>query len=229
MSRWRDGVKEHPVGQAYDRRAEGYDNYHVDTKSLAENRYVSQRLSAILNPETRVFDIGCGTGLLLDLIKIHPDQYIGLDISEGMLNHARKKYPNHKFYQGNAEDLGDRFGPQDLVISLFGSPSYCDAHKLSESIRNLTKGTGKYFLMYCSPRYVERRTYINKSLDLLKSYSSKELKKIYQPSSVWGMSWLVDKAPPWLSSSAMLRLLKFDVFTAGQIDADRCFFMVIEG
>ncbi len=216
------------VGQAYDALADGYDGFHIDAKSRAENSFIAERLAGRIDAGSRVLDLGCGTGLLLDLLPISPDRYLGVDVSQGMLSSARQKHPSHRFVLGDAQRLDATLGPFDMVVSLFGAPSYCSLEGLSGSVNRLRADAGGLFLMYCGPRYVRRSTYINKSVSLLQSYSATVLKSTYPDSRVWGMSWVVDVAPRRTPVPIMRRLLSFDAHTVGRLMPDVCFFIIVE-
>ena len=216
------------VATAYDELAEGYDDFHVDTKSLAENGFVARHLASRISARTRVLDLGCGTGLLLDLLPIAPDCYVGIDVSRRMLDTARGKHPNHRFVLADAQQLDPAFGQFDMVVSLFGSASYCELDPLAASVAQMQAEEGGHFLMFCGPRYVQRSTYINKSSSLLNSFNTASLQSAYPASRVWGMSWSVDVAPNGTPVSIMQRLLSFDVKTVGRMAPDRCFFLVVE-
>jgi SAM-dependent methyltransferase len=57
-----------------------------------------------------LIDFGCGYGAYLDFLKSIPHNiaYIGIDISEPMLKHAKEKYPAHEFGDDiNAYDAAD--------------------------------------------------------------------------------------------------------------------------
>lgn len=218
----------HRVGQTYDELALGYDGYHIDAKSLAENRFVADRIKTRVGAATSVLDVGCGTGLLLDLVDIPPDRYLGVDVSEGMLSRAREKHPEHRFVMTDAQRMSSKLGQFDLVVSLFGSPSYCALGSFARAVRGVQTPTGGHFLMYCGPRYMKRSTYINKSTKLLQSYSSQELREAYPGSRTWGMSFLVDAAPSFLPSGVMRGLLGWDSRTVGRLAPDACFFVIVE-
>ena len=217
-----------PVATAYDGLASGYDDFHVDAKSRAENDWVRDRLAARIGPSTRLVDLGCGTGLLLDLLPVAPDRYLGIDISEGMLERARAKHPDHRFVRGDIQNVSPELGRFDLVVSLFGSASYCGLEPFARSVGRLSAEGAGHFLMYCGPRYLARSTYINKGQQLLRPYSQRSLRARFPASRVRGMSWLVDAAPGWLPAPLLRGLLEADVRTAGRYFPDRCFFLVVE-
>lgn len=72
-----------------------------------------QLLSHSIPPDSSVLEIGCGTGFLLNAL--NPKRGVGIDISSGMLEVARREYPHLEFCQMDAErlTLGEKF---DVVI-----------------------------------------------------------------------------------------------------------------
>jgi len=219
------------VQKAYDDLAEAYDDFHTDGKSLAENRRIGRYLSKLIEPRDTVVDLGCGTGLLLDLVDLPPERYVGVDISAKMLTAARDKHPGYRFVEGNLEIpieplAGARF---DLAISLFGSPSYCQLAPVADNVRGLLKPGGRYFLMYCGPDYLSRSTYINQGKALLMPHSTRELAAVYPEARIWGMSSLVDRVPNTWPAPVLDALLRVDVHTVGRFAKDACFFLNVEG
>lgn len=83
----------------------------------------------------RVLDIGCGTGLALDLGITESVRYVGVDPSQGMLNTLVMKYPHtaalHPMTLGDALEhrvlAGTKF---DLVLGLGGVASYLGEDEL---------------------------------------------------------------------------------------------------
>ena len=56
----------------YDAVAESYDSLFKDKASIEENRKIASMLFEV----SGIFlDVGCGTGLLLDILKVSPDEY----------------------------------------------------------------------------------------------------------------------------------------------------------
>lgn len=95
----------------------------------------------------RTLDIGCGTGLYLDYVSVPADQYLGIDPSQGMLDKAKLKHPDHKFERRPFEQL-DPFtvGRFNTLVALYGVASYIRSDRY-ELITDLTKREGTYFLM----------------------------------------------------------------------------------
>lgn len=63
-----------------------------------------ERYLGLLVPAgSSVIEIGCGTGELLNAL--HPSRGLGIDISSGMIQEARKNFPHLQFETGDLEDL----------------------------------------------------------------------------------------------------------------------------
>lgn len=89
----------------------------------------------------RVLDIGCGTGLTLDLGITESVRYVGVDPSQGMLNTLVMKHPHlagvHATTFGSALEQrvlgGTKF---DLVLALGGAASYLSEAELEGIMRH---------------------------------------------------------------------------------------------
>jgi len=71
-----------------------YDEHYSDRVSQLENAWLQDWLDPL---DGSILDLGCGTGLLLDIMDIDPCRYRGVDPSEEMLGVARGKHPEHSF------------------------------------------------------------------------------------------------------------------------------------
>lgn len=142
----------------YDARAAEYDTAYSNAEYRLEDQTVRRLIGEQL-PDP-VLDVGCGTGLTLELADIPPDQYLGIDLSEGMLQVARTKYPGFKFRQGDGADAvrsGRRFG---TILALYGVLSYMPdlSRFLTDAVAALNPG-GLLFGMAYGPT-PETRPYI---------------------------------------------------------------------
>lgn len=162
----------------YDVIADRYDSLFVDEYSLAENAEVGEMLLPLRGS---VLDIGCGTGLLTEIVDVSPERYFGIDPSKKMLNYFKKKHPNYTHlicapYDGKTLDCN----MYDNIVALFGSASYLDSYaleKLGESKRNK-------FLMFYKDTY-HPKTYEKCNIELQHFNRTKqELTLIFQKDEV---------------------------------------------
>lgn len=151
------------VPEAYDRLANTYDHFYAHPRYQREN-FEAARLLFEFVPFTdvHVLDIGCGTGLFAGLphwaaeLQRHPDQYVGVDPSLGMLYVFATKHPHlaAETFHGTMADYaatGQATG-FDLVVSLFGSPSYLSVDEIRAAFDAVARG-GRIFLMFYRPGY----------------------------------------------------------------------------
>lgn len=93
-----------------------------------------------------ILDIGCGTGLLTEIAKIDPQEYLGIDPSKGMLEQFTNKYPAYKDrvvcepFDGKSLDCRNF----DNIVALFGSPSYLSRY----AVLAISQCKARKFLMF---------------------------------------------------------------------------------
>lgn len=56
-----------------DRSAEAHDGSHKDFQSPREGEAIADVLRSFVRGSRKVLDLGCGAGLLLDLLDVHPE------------------------------------------------------------------------------------------------------------------------------------------------------------
>ena len=128
--------------------ADVYDTLFVDEKSIEENNAVAKKLAPYA--EYSIFEIGCGTGLFLDLISITPDGYWGCDPSEKMLSFFKKKHPDFSSHvELGTFEQNKKWRYYSAVVSIFGAVSYVKV----DSLRLLAESPCHKFLMFYKPDY----------------------------------------------------------------------------
>lgn len=101
-------LKKKSLSLLYWESAESY-NWHKNSKSVdgiinSKNKLIFEKTKNFLKKKKSFYfiDIGCGFGDYLNLIS--KENLIGLDLSKKVLNEAKTKYPNIKFFQGTLRD-----------------------------------------------------------------------------------------------------------------------------
>lgn len=138
------------VAEGYNKIAWDYDNGYKDKFSRAEEHVVGNLLSSLVETGAggNILDMGCGTGLLLDLLSNEGvgSRYIGYDISQSMLEVAISKRPAYQWlnrYMCMAhEDLeAEEFDDVEFHFSLFGSPSYSELDTFLNIVKKLREAS----------------------------------------------------------------------------------------
>lgn len=145
----------------YDRLAEGYDKHYFSPYDQAENLVVGRLLNEAGANQGHVLDLGCGTGVFLDIMGPRHG-YHGLDLSEGMLKRAREKYPDHTFAQGDLEWTDPvEIGRADWVVSLFDPLNYIgDVPQFARRLHAHMRPGARFFVMGGRPRIREKPSHI---------------------------------------------------------------------
>jgi 2-polyprenyl-3-methyl-5-hydroxy-6-metoxy-1,4-benzoquinol methylase len=70
--------------------------YDVSIKKEIYEQYI-EIIKPHLDSETRLLDVGCGTGTLLSMLEHDTEFLYGIDVDEKMISYAKLKYPNIQF------------------------------------------------------------------------------------------------------------------------------------
>lgn len=112
-------------------------------------------------PEMRLLDVGCGSGLALRIAADRGADVTGLDASEALLEHARRRVPGAQLVQGELEQLPFEDGSFDAVTG-FNSFQYAarPATALAEAARVLAPGGRVLYLNWAPPEECEAAGYL---------------------------------------------------------------------
>lgn len=104
-----------------------------------------------LKKKGKILDFGCGNGRLLEFLRKEKSdlEYQGVDISQGLIEIAREKYPNQKFIiLQNQEKLPFKDLSFDLIIAIavFHHFSPEMAEKTFQELYRILKKEGKIIL-----------------------------------------------------------------------------------
>lgn len=159
----------------YDALADGYDDHF----RRRVDGWEDERLAALIAPHlgTRVLDLGCGTGWLLDQFRLPPWGYVGIDPSQAMLDRLHEKHADVSTMRARAggsrwaarlhEAFLDRF---DTVTATWAAHEFGSPAPLLADLAPLVKPGGYVLLHGQAPRYARRRHYIAAGLDENQGY-----------------------------------------------------------
>lgn len=165
----------------YNTIADHYDGLFIENQYKEEDNELAEILKEKIKGKY-VCDIGCGTGLLLDMIKIERQDYIGIDPSNKMIQIARQKHYGKKFLIDRFETYDQRhFKDRDVItVSLFGSMNYV----IRDCLKYIKDYGKNYFLMFYKKKYYPV-TYKRTGKDFFHyKYTMSELKKIFRGAEV---------------------------------------------
>ncbi len=178
LAKWAEPVPLRGVAETFDMIAPTYDACFSSRYELHEDELIAGRVA----PYTagRVIDLGCGTGALLKMADMAPSNYLGLDISPGMLKRARMIYPTHQFMQVSMETIPVLSQTADNVVSIFGGFSFVDRPKavVAEIARVLRPG-GRFFIMAGGLGYVRGKTKLDGLNDVRRLWTPQWLNALF--------------------------------------------------
>lgn len=99
-----------------------------------------------LEKNLKILDIGVGTGATLRFV---PEdlKVIGIDISNGMIKKAKKKFTKHSFAVMDAMNLGFKDNIFDIIISAYVVTVVPDPKRMLEEISRVLKPEGKVLIV----------------------------------------------------------------------------------
>lgn len=146
-------VSQDEIGAVYDKLAGIYDLWGRLTESQARRRAID--LAAIKDGEN-ILEVAVGTGLAFyEIVKRNPHGHnVGIDLSKGMLDKARKRLSKLKGAHyvlriGTAYDLPTENESIDLLMNnyMFDLIPYADMDKVLEEFKRVLKKGGRLILV----------------------------------------------------------------------------------
>jgi ubiquinone/menaquinone biosynthesis C-methylase UbiE len=140
----RKKIKETGSQQAYDRWAEDYDKQPDNLMLALDEKMIGDMLKSISLDSKIIADIGCGTGRhWKTIMSMKPARLVGFDVSEGMLQMLKAKYPEAEtvLLKSNHLKLPDH--SCDFILSTLTIAHIKNIHEaMSEWNRVLKPGGG---------------------------------------------------------------------------------------
>lgn len=157
----------------FEARLEGYDTHMLETIEGAPEFYPFTASQLPITPSAEVLDLGCGTGLELQwYFALNPSiRVTGIDLSSGMLEALKEKFPNKKLHliQGSYFDIPLGESCFDAAVSVESLHHFTQAEKipLYTKLHKALK-PGGYFILtdYFAPTEAEEQLYRRELLRL---------------------------------------------------------------
>lgn len=193
-----DKSKKEEVAEMFDNISAKYDflNHFL---SLGIDKLWRKKAIKMLRPvePKRIIDLATGTGdFAIAALKLNPDEVVGVDISDGMLDMGRIKMKKRKvdhiisMKNGDSEDLPFEDGYFDALTVGFGVRNYENLEKgLAEMLRVIRKDGMAVILEFSKPKKFPIKQLFNfyskRIIPVLgKSISKDESAYAYLPESV---------------------------------------------
>lgn len=133
----------------FDRAAEKFDDDDPSVYNMCRKDYPDVLAEVVKEPFSDLLDAGCGTGAMLGLFKRdHPDKaYTGVDLSEKMIETAKKKHlEGIRFVAGDCEALPFADNSFDVVTCSMSFHHYPDPGQFFASLRRVLRPGGRLIL-----------------------------------------------------------------------------------
>ena len=155
-----DGSKKEQVQQMFDNIAHRYDFLNRFLSMGIDKGWRKKAIAMLAEHKPkRILDVATGTAdFALATMELNPDEVIGVDISEGMLEIGREKIAkqgieNIRLESGDSEQLKYEDGSFDAVIVAFGVRNFENLEKgLGEIKRVLKPGGVAMILEFSKPK-----------------------------------------------------------------------------
>jgi SAM-dependent methyltransferase len=143
--------------KCYDGTAAAYaEAFHTQEDEEEESLLAGKLKRHLLDGS--ILDIGCGAGLLLNLLHIEPNEYVGIDPSPAMLAEFKKRHTGYTTRLEAFEtfaSIHDYCPPRfDNAVCLYGSLNYALPSSIPKVPKMIREG-GALFLMFTKPDYIE--------------------------------------------------------------------------
>jgi ubiquinone/menaquinone biosynthesis C-methylase UbiE len=140
--------------QFYDRISGNYDEIFVEHKRHAiKIAQLLVREFAGQESGTQILDVGCGTGLLSNILSTRGFNVVGIDFSQKSLALLHQRYPDIAVLNADVVNLPIRINCCQAVVSLGAWRHFIDTQKaMDELVKTLTKN-GVLIIGYFPPSY----------------------------------------------------------------------------
>ena len=128
----------------FNRYAHSEDEYNVFSPRSNERLLDTCLQSAGISTGSRIADLGCGSGIFTSLLKKKGLNPVGVDLSPGLIERAKKLYPGTEFIVGDVEALPFESGSLDAVLLSGIIHHLPDPSKCMREVHRVLKPGGRF-------------------------------------------------------------------------------------
>ncbi|MEU7279166.1 methyltransferase domain-containing protein [Streptomyces sp. NPDC045431] len=146
-----DHGRHHSVRRSYDTVAEEYAarlQDELDGKPL--DRALLTSLLEVTEPGAAIADLGCGPGHVAAWLTGKGARTVGIDLSPGMVEAGRRRFPQVEFREGDLRELPAKDGEFGSVVAFYTiihlDPD--DLHRAFEEMRRVLRPSGALLLSF---------------------------------------------------------------------------------
>lgn len=222
------------IKAAYDKQASEYDTFYSQRSIFAaENLVVQDWLE--FHVKGTVLDVGAGTGLFLDLVEQWPEElYVGLDISQKMLEVAALKHPRHRFTLGdmcNMPQIED--SSVDTLVCLWAFQYAMEPYRAAQEFWRVLRPGGKLLMLVNAPAHVYRESYVHAEDDppAIKWGRSSlySLFRNYDQLKIHGLNARCDALPDRWTPEGLANCLRLESLMLSWLIPDAFMYLMLEG
>lgn len=182
--------KQEYVKNYYENEAHKYNYTHgagMFGAQLGIKKYYFNFLKKFINKNSKVLEVGCGTGVFTEAIKKISNNLIATDISKNMIVEAKKRNPDVEFREADIEKLPFNDQEFDIVVAINSFSYVYNKEKGIKEIYRILKKSGKFILIdmnFLSPiyyvtfllNYSKRKSWITATIQSNRFFLKKLLK-----------------------------------------------------
>ena len=137
--------KKQRIKERYNLTSRTYDEQYLEEQN---NKYKHALLQLKLKSESKILDVGCGSGLLFSFLPSKVRMIVGIDISNKLLLKAKKEENRHSIHliQADADNLPIKDNIFDVVFSFTLLQNMPNPKTTIKEIKIVTKNDGKIIL-----------------------------------------------------------------------------------
>lgn len=163
------------IDKAYDAAAVWYEEKYVNG-GWENNIYMKDEKDAwqywsMLNLSGKIVSLGCGSGQDIPILDMpNPNNFEGYDISQGMLDNAKIKFPDYSFTHHDCNKMIDTTA--DILVSIFGTANYLGIDTLLQHYNHMNCKHA-FFVFY-------DENYVDGIIDTYYGYTKEQLEKAFE-------------------------------------------------